>query len=143
MRGRVISTAGAILLMSAGLAVSLASAASPATPGSTARPDSTVVVLLGTGTPRPDPDASAAATAVVVGSRVFLFDAGPGVMRQLAAAGLPINGVTALFLTHLHTDHTLGYPDLIFTSWVMGRRTPLQAYGPTGLRRMTDHLLTS
>ena len=105
--------------------------------------DSTVVVLLGTGTPRPDPDASGPATAVVVGRRVYLFDAGPGVERRLAAARLPINGVTALFLTHLHTDHTLGYPDLIFTSWVMGRRTPLQAYGPPGLRRMTDHLLAA
>ena len=105
--------------------------------------DSTVVVLLGTGMPRPDPEASGPATAVVVGGRVYLFDAGPGVERRLAAAHLPINGVTALFLTHLHTDHTLGYPDLIFTSWVMGRRTALQAYGPPGLRRMTDHLLAA
>lgn len=105
--------------------------------------DSTVVVLLGTGMPRPDPEASGPATAVVVGARVYLFDAGPGVERRLAAARLPINGVTALFLTHLHSDHTLGYPDLIFTSWVMGRRTPLQAYGPTGLRRMTHHLLAA
>jgi ribonuclease Z len=93
--------------------------------------------------PRPDPDASGPATAVVVGRRVFLFDAGPGVERRLAAAQLPIDGVTALFLTHLHTDHTLGYPDLIFTSWVMGRRSPLQAYGPPGLRRMTDHLVAA
>jgi ribonuclease Z len=91
--------------------------------------------------PRPDPAASGPATAVVVGSRVFLFDAGPGVMRRLSAAGLPINGVTALFITHLHSDHTLGYPDLIFTSWVMRRRTPLRAYGPRGLQRMTTHLL--
>jgi len=81
------------------------------------------------------------ASAVVVGGQVFLFDAGPGVMRRLAAAGLPIDGVDALFLTHLHSDHTLGYPDLIFTSWVMGRREPLQAYGPKGLRRMTKHIL--
>src|ERR1043166_51550 len=76
--------------------------------------DSTIVVLLGTGMPRPDPDASGPATAVVVGSRFFLFDAGPGVVRRLSAARLPINGVTALFVTHLHSDHTLGYPDLIF-----------------------------
>ncbi len=104
------------------------------------RPDSAVVVLLGTGIPRPDPDASGPATAVVIGPRVLLFDAGPGVMRQLRAAGLPINGVEALFITHLHTDHTLGYPDLIFTSWVMRRFTPLRAFGPPGLRAMTDHL---
>ncbi len=108
-----------------------------------AEQDSTVVILLGTGFPRPDPTASGPATAVVVGRRVFLFDAGPGVMRQIAAAKLPINGVTALFITHLHSDHTLGYPDLIFTTWVMGRSTPLQAYGPRGLRAMTDHLIAA
>jgi ribonuclease Z len=105
--------------------------------------DSTIVVLLGTGMPRPNPEASGPATAVVVGKRVFLFDAGPGVERQLSAAHLPINGVTALFITHLHSDHTLGYPDLIFTSWVMGRKEPLQAYGPQGLGNMTDHLLAA
>jgi len=105
--------------------------------------DSTVVVLLGTGMPRPDPKASGPATAVVVGNRVFLIDAGPGVERQLSAAQLPINGVTALFITHLHSDHTLGYPDLIFTSWVMGRKNPLQAYGPHGLQTMTNHLIAA
>jgi ribonuclease BN (tRNA processing enzyme) len=103
--------------------------------------DSTVVVMLGVGMPRPDPDASGPATAVVVGSRVFLFDAGPGIMRRMAAAHLPINGVTALFITHLHSDHTLGLPDLIFTSWVMGRRNALEAYGPHGLQDMTTHIL--
>ena len=105
--------------------------------------DSVTVVLLGTGMPRPDPVASGPATAVVVGNEVFLVDAGPGVERQLSAAHLPIKGVTALFITHLHSDHTLGYPDLIFTSWVMGRRKPLQAYGPRGLQSMTDHLIAA
>jgi ribonuclease Z len=108
--------------------------------------DSTVVVLLGTGTPAATPDASGPATAVVVGSRVLLFDAGPGVERRLAEAGLPFgrgSKVPTLFVTHLHTDHTLGLPDLIFTSWVMGRRTPLQAYGPRGLGRMVDHLMAA
>jgi ribonuclease Z len=105
--------------------------------------NNTVVILLGTGMPRPDPEASGPATAVVVGSRVYLFDAGPGVMRRLAAAKLPINGVTALFITHLHSDHTLGLPDLIFTSWVMGRRSALEAYGPHGLKSMTTHILAA
>ena len=79
----------------------------------------------------------------MVGTRVFLFDAGPGIQRALAAAKLPINGVTALFVTHLHSDHTLGLPDLILDSWVMGRHTPLEAYGPPGLRAMTDHILAA
>lgn len=108
-----------------------------------AQEDSTIVVLLGTGMPRPNPEASGPATAIVVGKQVFLFDAGPGVERQLSAAHLPINGVTALFITHLHSDHTLGYPDLMFTSWVMGRKKALQAYGPPGLQNMTDHLLAA
>lgn len=78
---------------------------------------------------------------MVVGDRVFLVDAGSGVMRRLRAAGLPITGVTAAFITHLHSDHTLGLPDLILTSWVMSRRVPFPLYGPRGLKRMTDHLL--
>jgi ribonuclease BN (tRNA processing enzyme) len=105
--------------------------------------DSTVVVLLGTGTPRPDPLASGPATAIVVGSRVFLFDAGAGVMRRMNAAKLPITGPTALFVTHLHSDHTIGYPDLIFTTWVMGRVRPIEAYGPHGLQSMTDHIIAA
>lgn len=107
--------------------------------------ESTTVVLLGTGMPYPDPAAQGPATAVLVGDRIFLFDAGAGVMRQMVAAGLPVRGgpITAAFLTHLHTDHTLGYPDLIFTSWVMGRSRPLAVTGPPGTRGMTDHLIAA
>jgi ribonuclease Z len=114
-------------------------------PGGPAFPfsDSAVVITLGTGTPVPNPERSGPATAVVVGQRVFLFDAGSGVMRRLAAAGLPIDGVTAAFITHLHSDHTLGLPDLMLTSWVMGRSTPMRLSGPPGLRRMTDLLLSA
>lgn len=111
------------------------------------QPDSsrTSVILLGSGTPVPNPAAQGPAVAVVVRDRIFLFDAGAGVVRQMAAAGLPVRGgpVTALFLTHLHSDHTLGYPDLIFTTWVMGRRVPLKVVGPPGTRAMTDHLLAA
>lgn len=110
-----------------------------------AQQDSVTVILLGSGTPYPDPARQGPAVAVRVGARLFLFDAGPGVVRQMTAAGLPVRGgpVTRLFLTHLHSDHTLGYPDLIFTSWVMGRRHPLQVVGPPGTRAMTDHLLAA
>src|SRR4030095_762670 len=103
----------------------------------------TQIILLGTGTPYPDPNASGPATAVVIGQRVFLFDAGAGVMRQVNAAGLAIAGPEATFITHLHSDHTLGYSDLILTSWIMQRRKPLEVYGPVGLRRMTNHLLAA
>jgi ribonuclease BN (tRNA processing enzyme) len=109
------------------------------------RPESTTVILLGTGNPYPSAKAQGPATAVVVGRRIFLFDAGPGVVRQMEAAGLPVRRgpVTALFLTHLHSDHTLGYPDLLFTSWVMGRRSALRVYGPPGTQRMTEHILAA
>jgi ribonuclease BN (tRNA processing enzyme) len=102
----------------------------------------TELILLGTGTPVPDPEAWGPASAVVSGGRLFLVDAGSGVTRRLAAAGFPrVHEVAALFLTHLHSDHTLGYPDLVFTTWIMGRRGPLIVYGPPGLKSMTEHLM--
>jgi len=109
-----------------------------------ARPTSgTTVVMLGTGMPRPDPMCFGPATAVVHDGRVFLFDAGAGVMRRMAAARLSIRGPEAVFITHLHSDHTLGYPDLILTTWVMGRKHKLQAYGPVGLKKMTRHIISA
>jgi ribonuclease BN (tRNA processing enzyme) len=110
---------------------------------------STQVIMLGTGTPRPDPDRAGPATAIVVNDTPYLIDFGPGVIRRAAAAYQ--NGVTAFgsgvanlktaFLTHLHSDHTMGYPDLIFTPWLMGRREPLAVYGPKGLKAMTENIL--
>ncbi len=117
-------------------------AAAPGPPAA-AGADTCTVILLGTGMPVPNPLAQGPATAVTFGGRIFLFDAGAGVMRQMAAAGLPTRAgpVTATFLTHLHSDHTLGLPDLILTSWVMGRRAPLALVGPPGTRRMADLIL--
>lgn len=108
----------------------------------------TRVVLLGTGTPVPDPDRSGPATAIVVDDNVYLVDFGPGVVRRAKAAVLE-RGITSLepanlkiaFVTHLHSDHTAGYSDLILTGWTAGRRTPLQVYGPAGLQSMTEHIL--
>jgi ribonuclease BN (tRNA processing enzyme) len=107
----------------------------------------TRVVVLGTGTPVPDPERSGPAVAVVVNGRAYLVDCGPGVVRR-AHAAFEQNGIKALdvptlnivFITHLHSDHTLGYPDLIFSPWVIGRTEALQAYGPHGLKNMTDHI---
>ncbi len=105
----------------------------------TAQAPATRVVLLGTGMPRPDPAASGPATAVVTGDQVLLFDAGRAVLQQMAAAHLGVRGPTAAFITHLHSDHTVGLPDLILTSWVMQRHGPMPIYGPPGLARMIDH----
>lgn len=101
----------------------------------------TRLILLGTGNPYPNPTRSGPATAVVYGKRFFLFDAGADVMHQISKAGLPISGPEATFITHLHSDHTLGYPDLILTTWLMRRKKHLQVYGPHGLQKMTDYLL--
>jgi len=111
-------------------------------------PGKTRVVLLGTGTPQPDPDRSGPATAIVVNGSAYLVDFGPGVVRRAAAARLdkgigelePTN-IRVAFLTHLHSDHTAGYPDLILTPWAMGRDVPLEVYGPKGLKHMTEHVL--
>lgn len=107
----------------------------------------TQVVLLGTGTPNADPDRSGPAVAIVVNDKPYLVDFGPGVVRRAAAAAR--NGIKALevknleiaFATHLHSDHTLGYADLIFSPWVLEREAPLVVYGPAGIKTMTDHIL--
>ncbi|HEX7939936.1 MAG TPA: MBL fold metallo-hydrolase [Gemmatimonadaceae bacterium] len=102
--------------------------------------DSTSIILLGVGTPRPAADVHGPATAIVVGARTFLFDAGAGIMHQMATAGLGMRGPYALFLTHLHSDHTVGLPDVIYTSWVMERQKPFKVFGPPGTVRMVEKL---
>jgi ribonuclease Z len=106
------------------------------------------VVLLGTGTPAATPDRSGPATAIVVNDTAYLVDFGPGVVRRASAAATS-RGIAALqptrmqlaFVTHLHSDHTVGFADLIFSPWVVGRRTPLEVYGPRGLKAMAGHLI--
>jgi ribonuclease BN (tRNA processing enzyme) len=113
-------------------------------------PSRTQVVLLGTGNPFPDPDRSGPSTAIVVNGSAYLVDFGPGVVRRAKAAMFD-RGITALeptnltiaFATHLHSDHTVGYPDLILTPWVLGRKLPLEVYGPKGIKAMTDHVLAA
>jgi len=107
----------------------------------------TQIVLLGTGTPLPDPERSGPCTAIVVNGTPYLVDLGTGVVRRAATARK--NGVTGLeptnlkigFVTHLHSDHTLGFADVLLTPWIMGRKQPLEVYGPPGTRAMADHIL--
>lgn len=107
----------------------------------------TQIVLLGTGTPLPDPERSGPCTAIVVNGTPYLVDFGTGVVRQAAAAhkkgiqGLETVNLRIGFLTHLHSDHTLGFPDIILTPWVMGRKEPLEVYGPPGTSDMAEHIL--
>jgi ribonuclease Z len=103
----------------------------------------TRVILLGTGTPNPDPQRMGPAVAVISGERVYLVDCGPGVVRRAAEAGIKMEQLTRVFVTHLHSDHTAGYPDLILTPPNSGRTEPLEAFGPPGLRAMTSHVLAA
>lgn len=107
----------------------------------------TQIVLLGTGTPNADPDRSGPATAIVVNDTPYLIDFGPGVVRRAAAAfrkgikGLEVKNLSHAFATHLHSDHTAGFADLILTPWVLERSAPLEVYGPKGIAAMTNHIL--
>jgi ribonuclease BN (tRNA processing enzyme) len=104
-------------------------------------PPATRVVFLGTGMPRPDPQHQGPAAAVVAGGNIYIVDAGVGVVRQAVAAGLDPTELRIAFITHLHSDHTLGLPDLILTPWVVGRKEPLELYGPTGVKAMAASIL--
>jgi ribonuclease BN (tRNA processing enzyme) len=107
----------------------------------------TKVVILGTGTPRADPERSGPAVAIIYGDKTYLFDSGPGIVRRAAAAAKRLNlpalqmpNLQRVFLTHLHSDHTLGLPDLIFSPWVLKRTEPLSVYGPKGTKAMISHI---
>src|SRR4030095_10483698 len=111
---------------------------------------STLVVLLGTGNPGPVPERAGPATAVVVDDVAYLVDFGPGVIRRASAAfrdkkiaALDPVKLRVAFATHLHSDHTVGYADLIFKPWTIGRQVPLEVYGPKGMKAMTEHLLAA
>lgn len=134
-----------VLLFSAGIfGAPLLSAQRP----KAATTDRTLVVMLGTGTPVIDRDRSGPATAIVVNDTAYLVDFGAGVVGRAQEALLtreikavdPIR-LRVVFATHLHSDHTVGYADLILSPWVMGRRFPLEVYGPKGIEAMTRHLL--
>jgi len=106
----------------------------------------TRVVMLGSGTPQARPETSGPAVAVVAGGQVYLVDAGPGVVRRAAAAAekgvaeLRVQNLKTVFITHLHSDHTLGLPDVIFSPWVLRRTEPVEIYGPRGLAAMVEHI---
>ena len=110
----------------------------------------TKIVMLGTGTPNPEPDRSGPALAIIVDDTPYLVDFGPGVVRRAAAMtprfggdieALSMKNLNVAFLTHLHSDHSAGLPDLILTPWVEGRDQPLQLYGPEGIADMASHVL--
>ncbi|HET7754267.1 MAG TPA: MBL fold metallo-hydrolase [Anaeromyxobacteraceae bacterium] len=98
------------------------------------------VTLLGTGRPNPDVTRFGPATLVEAGPERLLFDAGRGASQRLWQLKLPLGQVSAVFFTHLHSDHTVGFPDLWLTGWLPapfgGRVTPVQVWGPVGTSEM-------
>jgi ribonuclease Z len=133
----------------------LGSATAQEVPRSEAQLSRTKLVMLGTGTPVPDPDRLGPAIVVLVDNVPYLIDCGVGLVRRWAGAVRANNfsastgDLKTLFVTHLHSDHTLGYADLIFTPWTNaqanspGGNRPLEAYGPEGLSAMTNHLIAA
>ena len=100
------------------------------------------VVLLGTGSPIPNPDRAGPATLVRTGQSNILFDCGRGVIMRLAGAGVAPAAVSAIVITHMHSDHISDLNDVITSHWVMSQApTPLAIYGPAGTADMVDATL--
>ncbi|WP_205873790.1 ribonuclease Z [Mycobacterium camsae] len=102
------------------------------------------VTLLGTGSPIPDPNRAGPATLVRAGGRVFLVDCGRGVLQRAAAVGVGAAGLSALLLTHLHSDHIAELGDVLITSWVTSFAPdppPLQIIGPPGTAEVVQATL--
>jgi ribonuclease Z len=102
------------------------------------------VTLLGTGAPPPRWDRCGPSTLIEVGAEKFIFDAGRGAMQRLHQLGIPFSAITGMFLTHHHSDHVVGFPDLWLTGWIGRpwgqRKTPLRVWGPQGTWQMMEHL---
>ncbi|HXV73210.1 MAG TPA: MBL fold metallo-hydrolase [Sphingomonadales bacterium] len=107
------------------------------------------IVLLGTGNPNPTPDRAGPSLAVIAGGKAYLFDFGTGVVRAAQKAfeageeTLEPKRLDIAFLTHLHSDHTLGLADLVITPWVLERAEPLRVYGPSGTSALVEGTLAA
>jgi ribonuclease Z len=99
------------------------------------------VTLLGTGTPRLNSDRFGQSILIEAGTEKFIFDCGRCTLQRLFQTGTPITDVNNLFLTHLHSDHTVGIPDLWLTPWIFGRwEVPFHVWGPVGTEKMMSKL---
>jgi ribonuclease Z len=102
------------------------------------------VTLIGTGTPIPNPDRFGPCTLVEAGTAKFLIDAGRGAVIRLAQLKVPLGRIDVQFLTHYHSDHTSGVPDVWLTGWLSsdfgGRTTPYRVIGPEGAKRLMQNL---
>ena len=95
-----------------------------------------VVTLLGTGSPTPSIDRFGPSILVQAGGNDLLFDCGRGASQRLLQLGISFSTVSRLFLTHLHSDHVVGIPDVWLTGWIRARVDPFQVWGPAGTTDM-------
>ena len=99
------------------------------------------VTLLGTGTPQPLMERFGPSILVQAGSETLLFDAGRGCLQRMRQINVTYDKISALFFTHLHSDHVVGLPDLWLTGWLLSQRAkPLNVFGPTGTDEMITYL---
>ena len=92
--------------------------------------DALHILLCGTGSPMPDPKRADACTAIIAGGHVVIIDAGPGAWARLAQANVPPAQIDTVLLTHLHSDHLGDLGEVAQQSWIGGRKTPINIYGP-------------
>ncbi|MGD0192725.1 MAG: MBL fold metallo-hydrolase [Rhizomicrobium sp.] len=105
-------------------------------------PGESRLILLGTGGgPTPKKNRSAPAQAIVVGGATYVIDCGNGVARQIVLAGLPLESIRSVFITHHHSDHNADYGNLLLLSWESTLSTKIDTYGPPPLARMTELFL--
>ena len=100
------------------------------------------VTLLGTGAPAPVMSRFGPSTLIEAGGRKYLVDTGRGALQRLAQIGVRWQDIDGVILTHLHSDHVVGFPDLMLTGWLVnpGRNRPLRVWGPKGTENMMSHL---
>ena len=128
------------LLLAAAMASGLvASALEPAQAQSDFR-----VTLLGTASPSPRPTRFGPSTLIEAGDQKFIIDAGRGVPIRLWQLKVPMGKIDVLFITHYHSDHVSGIPDLWLTGWLSPpfgqRKTPFHVIGPTGAKSLMENL---
>ena len=100
------------------------------------------ITLLGTGSPLPSATCAGPSTLVQAGGQNIVVDAGRGVIMRLVGAMCPPPFISAVILTHLHSDHICDLNDIITTRWISSpAATPLPIYGPKGTQKMIDGLL--
>ena len=145
MHGKRYASAGCLLLL-------LAAGSVYAEHRDFSTSDVTKVVMLGTGMPLPDPQRHGPGVAIIVNDTPYIIDAGEGVYQATGAAtpryggkfeALRAPNLTRVFLTHLHSDHTVGLPSLIRSPFVMARTAPIEIWGPLGTATLVNHILAA